>query len=47
MKIDEDYCWVGPPSPMEGQHRVMDQTLCDERIAPCGDNQVCNGKRYQ
>ena len=35
MKVDEDHGQVGPPCLMEGQHRVVDQTLCDERIAPC------------
>ena len=47
MKVDKDHGWVGPPSPMEGQHIVMDKTLCDERVTPCGDSRVCNGKRYQ
>ena len=47
MKVDEDHSWMGPPCLMEGQHRVMDQTLCDEAITPCGDGRVCNGKRYQ
>ena len=37
MKVDEDHGLVGPHSPMEGQHRVMDQTLCYERVTPCGD----------
>ena len=37
MKVDEDHDQVGPPSLMEGQPRVMDQTLCGERITPHGD----------
>ena len=47
MKVDEDHGQVGASSLMEGQHRVVDQTLCDERVTPCGGSRVCNGKRYQ
>ena len=47
MKVDEDHSQMGPHSLMDGQHRVMDQTLHDEGIAPCGDSQVCDGKRYR
>ena len=31
MKVDEDHGWMGPPSPMERQHRLVDQTLCDDK----------------
>ena len=45
MKVNEHHGQMGPCL-MEEQHRVMDQTLCDEGIAPCGDARVCKGKRY-
>ena len=47
MKVDDNHGQMGPPCLMEGQHRVMDQTPCDEGITPCGDSRVCKGERYQ
>ena len=44
---EQNHSWMGQPHLMEEQHRVADQTLCDEGITCCGDGRDCKGERHQ